>query len=419
MLDCDLLYILLDKTNFQLYSPNLDLKLLHEDIRTVYSTLKKWHQTEDTDNKEAFVSYFFSKHLNFDEHEKLHYKQIFQKVYSLEPPDVDLTLDLLKKEKLWKDLEYIRKSEFDVDLMTKALDEYKEQRESTCEEDPDECPIHKKDFYLKTHVRPNGISYSLPWLEKKAGPMIGGDFILVFGYQNSGKSSFCANQAVCAAMQLTGEKKVLIFANEGKYEAYANNLKKIATGLPSSKLTELEEEEVIEYERNLYNGDPFRIILYKFYGKPLAWIKTKVIRRPPGMIIIDQIDNSLSDKVINSSRPYDKPYEYCRDLAKDLDVPVIGVTQSVKTEHTERSRDGEETISYTRWLEASHVFWSSVAKQAAVDVLIGIGFDKNTPDLRYLTIPRIKELKEGVSAITHKRIVQYDYKTARFIENEG
>ncbi len=197
---------------------------------------------------------------------------------------------------------------------------------------------------------------------------------LVFGYVNSGKSSFCISSCTNFAKQLTNE--CIVYA--GNEESAANTSLRMVesmTGMTEEQI----ENDPDKAEQLCKEGGMERIKLFDSIVT-IGQVKQLLDKYRPRVMVIDQATkvrtNSKEKNIIAMQQLFN---EY-RELGKMYDTSLIGVTQ------------GDATTANKKYLELSDIYSSKVAIQGELDYAIGIG----TTDLaskkafRYINVPKNK-----------------------------
>ncbi len=410
LFDLDILDLFRSRECFQKYYSPKDLGLFLPEVRSILKAYNMYYKTYSGDlDLGKFVPFFFSQHKDYTPDDIVYYKQIFKKVGEVVLDDKQVTLQGLRERRAWEDLVRAKEDGFNVIQMRNTLDEY--EQSSVIEEDKELVPLNDRDYCLQTHVRPDGYEWCLGGLRKALHPLIKGDAIIVFAPVNSGKSLFCLNQAVFTAKQCQGNKKVVIFVNEGKSESYALTLKCIALKAAPSRIAKANWDSVLRAYKEQLNGDADRILIYEWEGKGIEFVEEKLQKLDPALVILDQLDNAISEKQLGGRRPYRRLYEHVRHISQKF-APFLIVSQASNTQWA--GRNGE--THHKRWLDLTDLHDSKIDKQGAGDAMIGLGYDPETPLQRYISIPKIKERKENLNDCDTQFTCNLDYKTRRFLD---
>jgi hypothetical protein len=386
LIDCDVIKILLEKENYINYSPLIDHNVLFDETKKILRAVEKYYE-ETNKNKidlSVFVPWFTNKYYkNLSPDETQYYKNIFENIASIEYPDIKSTIDKLKQEKLWKELDFIRKNGFDIFQMKDLISKY----ESQLEKDNDEYFPNDFDKAFALSQRPDGLKWRLNGLNERLKPLVRGDAGIIYAYTNIGKTTFIISETSFMAQQLTGDKKVLYFNNEGAEERVVRALW-CATLKKKSETLLTNPNKAIELYTQAMHGDVDRVMVFDVRGKGLDYVEKVCSHYDPGLIIIDQLDYLIPEKKRDTARPYQGVYERARDIS-NKNCPVLVASQASGNVVWFDQKTHQK--QFKKYLDEIDLHWSRVDKQGACEFMIGIGKDVNYPNIRCISIPRVKE----------------------------
>lgn len=379
-LDLTILRIMQKKEYFNSYMNLVDQSMLSKEAKTILNGYNKYYSSNKIDRIDLakFSPYFlFTLHPNWSTADHEYYKLIFSKLCTLTLDDISTVLERLKSEQLRIKIEQLaQKNDF------QAIVELIQSR-------PVELTTEAAEFTLDNILvdseRTSGVRFRLSRLNQILNPLLPGDFGCVFGYTNTGKSFFLISESSFIATNLEADKKVLYFTNEGSPQRIKNAIFIAAIGKPLAELSVNKEAAFKEYVQVMH-GDKDRIMVFDAYGKDMSWIENECAKHNPGLIVIDQMDNIISDKAKENITSYGSLYERARQLSTKY-CPVLGATQA-SANALVRDKDGN--THQRRYLDQSDMYNSKVMKQGAMEFCIGIGQDTEFPHLRYISVPRSK-----------------------------
>ena len=392
-LDLALLKLLLQRSNYDKYRHVIDFRSIANDAKTIIHGYDEYYKgvNKDEINFLVFVPWFFSRlHADMLEDEIIHFKEVFSRIHETSIENVEEIIKLLNQRVLWDKLEGFKKEDFNTFKMEELLNSFNEHKLAEAQELDDD--VFRQSFEERIVRQKNKY---IPWpLEKLNDHLVGipkGQFVLVCGGKDSGKSAFGVDIAAYIANKLPNNKSVLYFNNE---QPDADMDARIKDRIVNKNAVEV--SKYLEYCKNnlekveevlfpVYN----KIYLLKSSGKNTGFYDQKCKQYNPGIIILDQIDNiKHSLKGSAEFRPYEGLYSWVRDLAKKYDCPLIGFTQA-KNGGKIRKLDG--TTVYKEKICLDDAAGSNVDKQAHLDVFIGIGCSNDYENVRIINIDSFKD----------------------------
>lgn len=265
---------------------------------------------------------------------------------------------------------------------------------------------------LKDEKETEGLLFRLQTLRRHIKPLRGGDFLIVAGRPDTGKTSFISSEVSHMAAQLPRERPILWFNNEGHGDRIKTRLYQSALGDSIEGLVERSRRKSLhsDYQQVVGNVDQIRII--DCHGWDNKKIEKVIKHMTPGIVILDMIDNiefkgsrydARTDQVLEGM------YQWARELGVVEDYVTIATSQvSSEAEHT----------SKTQCYPAMHMLKDSkTGKQGAADIIIMIGRsnEKTLDDIRYLSAPKNKRAKgSGLFA----EPVAFDKQTGRYTDRD-
>lgn len=283
----------------------------------------------------------------------------------------------------------------DVDIikqMRQLVDEYESQVKRKVK-----LPFVELNSNLFDEDKNNsGFKWAWECLNLTMRPMRGGDFIILAGRPDKGKTTAVAQLLAHAAKQVNEVypnevRHILWFNNEGPGKRIMKRLIQSALGCSMSDIIRKQEDGTLwdEYAASI-GGDKFLIKVMDIHGFK-SWQVEEILRQmPPAIMVFDMIDNIKFDgELINGGQRTDQMleamYQWGRDLAVRHDCPVIATSQV--------SADGDGFAFPTLAMLKD----SKTGKQGAADAIIVIGA-KNEPafeNLRFIGLTKNKLAMEG------------------------
>lgn len=269
-----------------------------------------------------------------------------------------------------------------VDLFTELLDDVEIAEK--------EAGIHNAhsqevDFNLSSIMDDltnltTGLHWRSPSLEQALGAIRKGDFIMVAGFVDSGKSTLLASEVTMMATQLPAGKKALYFNNEERGQKVLARCLQAALGWTLEEIDQNQSLALKQYT-DLMGGDLNKIIVIDSEKAPITpgLIRKKLREYDAGLMVFDQMYKIRGFKRYGDDKlgQLQDIFEYGRSLAK-ANCPVIAIHQA------RGDANGMQKI------EMHQLAGSQQALQGELDAIVTIGRDLNFPNMRYLYVPKNK-----------------------------
>lgn len=247
-------------------------------------------------------------------------------------------------------------------------------------------------------VRNDGFQWRWECLQETLRPLRGGDFIILAGRPDKGKTTALTDLCTYFATQLDtvykgnpDKQRIIWLNNEGPGKRILKRIVQSAFGCKTSDLVAKQQAGTLwtDYEA-VIKGHRTTISVVDIHGFK-SWQVEEIFKNfPPGLVVFDMIDNVKFDGEIgNGGQRTDQiletMYQWGRDLAVRFDCPIIATSQI--------SADGDGEIFPTLPMLKD----SKTGKQGAADVIITIG-TSNDPSLenyRFIGTTKNKLRLEG------------------------
>ena len=351
-----------------------------------------------------FGAFFFNvRHPYLDENSVLEYKEVLRLLNECaNSASIDLLIAGFKQQEFYSKIQRLIDKNIDVHELkeqvvnfSSQLEVYKNYRRSDGENNLEEA--------LTAVDRTGGLAWRLSSLRNHfGGGLIKGDFGIIAGYTDSGKTSFLSSELTYMASQMTGDQYVLWLNNEGDWKRILPRLYCSALNITQQQLTENKERAKIEYHK-LMNGDANRIRVMDIQGNNVRDIERLIKERPPSMLVLDMLDNvdgfeNYMGGSEGSNVRYGKLYQWAREMAAEH-CPIIATSQL--------NREG----SNIAWPKIVDLKGSGVDKQGAAVFILMIGAITGNDTIRYLSTPKFKI---GSNKSWHAQVT-FDPARARFL----
>lgn len=248
--------------------------------------------------------------------------------------------------------------------------------------------------------RTNGLKWGISWLNEDLAPLIMGDFGVIAGDVEAGKTSFVISQVVHMAAQLPADKQVCWFVNEGYGRV---TLEKIYQSTFSIREDELKSDYahwMAEYTKKMGRLDKIQVI--DAYGFTYRDIESVLRKHNVGLIVVDMLDHvqgfhHLSNQA--SDKPLEALYQWGREAACKY-APFIATSQIA---------EGYDA----KYPPLDALKGSRKAKQGAASFVMMLGMDSRDGVTRYLGC--VKNKLRSHNRRYFKRTISFDVQTVSFI----
>lgn len=247
-----------------------------------------------------------------------------------------------------------------------------------------------------------GLHWRLTALNESMRPLRGGDFIVVAGRPDKGKTTFISNELTFMAPQvqaLYGDaRSILWLNNEGPGKRIIQRTYQSALNATVPELVAMSAKPSTKGKKNLLRekydeavGGRWDIIkvfdIHDFWSHEVEDLIRKV---PPGLIVFDMVDNiKFGGEAGNNGQRTDQlleaMYQWARIISVKYDVPVIATSQ------ISAEGDGMQFPTLPMLKD------SKTGKQGAAEAIITIGAS-NDPMLsssRYINTTKNKLHRDG------------------------
>ena len=236
-----------------------------------------------------------------------------------------------------------------------------------------------------------GLHWRSPNIESALGPIRKGDFIMLAGFVDSGKSTLAAQEISFMATQLPPGKVALYFNNEEEGRKVKGRIIQSAIGW---KLDDMNRNRKLAYKNYVsqMGGEANKVIVIDSEKTPITpgLIRKKLREYDVGLMVFDQMYKIRGFKRYGDDKlgQLQDIFEYGRQLAKSH-CPVIAVHQA------RGDANGEQRI------EMHQLAGSQQAVQGELDAIVTIGRDLTKPHMRYLYVPKNKLPTPGDPTLRH------------------
>jgi replicative DNA helicase len=252
-----------------------------------------------------------------------------------------------------------------------------------------------------------GISWRLDCLNKSMRALRGGDFGIIAGRPDKGKTTFLASEVTCLAPQLPADLNVVWLNNEGKGERIYMRLLQAALNAQMSDIREMRDagKDVAGMYAEIV-GNLHRIRIVDVHGLDTYAVENILKENNAGIVVYDMIDKIRG---FGDAARTDLGLECMYDWARELGVKYDRI--GLATSQISNEGDGLQFPSLGMLKD------SKTGKQGACDfqLMIGASNDQNLAGLRYLGLPKNKLRREG-SLGDPRATVNFKPQVARFCD---
>lgn len=351
---------------------------------------------------------------------------VYKAMFAQAEPDMDeCTKDMLVAKLLEADLavaasdlaeQWHRGDEVDIARVLRSLvDEYESEVKRKVK-----IPVVELSEDLFDEDKNNtGFRWAWDCLNESMRPLRGGDFIILAGRPDKGKTTAIAHNLTAMAPQVSKvypgqHRQILWFNNEGPGKRIMKRIIQSTLGVPLSKVIEKQNAGTLwdEYEQ-LIGGDKFIIKVIDIHGFR-SWQVEEILKQmPPALVVFDMIDNIRFDgEMINGGQRTDQMleamYQWGRDMAVRYDCPIIATSQI--------SAEGDGLAFPT----LSMLKDSKTGKQGAADAIITLGAKNEAAynNIRFIGLTKNKLALEGRAQSPRAELI-LDGPAGRFLQAEG
>jgi replicative DNA helicase len=230
-----------------------------------------------------------------------------------------------------------------------------------------------------------GVKWRLNALNNSTRPLRPGDFGIVAGRPDQGKTTFITSEATYWAPQLPEDLNVIWLNNEGPGDRIIPRLYQSALGISMSEMKLMHSEgKLVDAYRAKIGGRLDKIRVFDIHGKTTGMVANILEENKAGIAIFDMIDNihGFGDAA-RTDLMLEKMYQWARELMVRLNCIGIATSQI--------SQDGDDM----RFPALPMLKDSKTGKQGACDfqLMIGSISDPAFVHSRFLSLPKNKLMR--------------------------
>ena len=270
--------------------------------------------------------------------------------------------------------------------------------------DWDNTPI---EDLLQEDLDDSGLRWRIDSLNRSMRGLRPGDFGIVAGRPDRGKTTMLTSEISYMAPQLPSDKNVLWLNNEGPSGRIVKRIWQSALNLTVSEMVRLSEQGRLRdsYEESVGRLDRIRVV--NVHNMHVGQVEEIIDNSNPGIIVYDMIDKIRGfQSEARTDLVLEQMYDWGRNTA--VKYGCVGLATS------QISNEGDGL----QWPTLGMLKDSKTGKQGACDFQLMIGA-LNDPEMncyRYISLPKNKCRREGNPADPRATVI-FDAERGRYNEN--
>lgn len=241
---------------------------------------------------------------------------------------------------------------------------------------------------LLEDINAEGLTWPLETLNNVMRPLRPGDFGIIAGRPDKGKTTFLAHAVAHMASQLPEERNVLWLNNESTSGKIVKRVYQGALGITISEMTALSQKGRLigMYHREVGRLDKVRVV--DIHGYHIGQVEALISNSNPGLVIYDMIDNVRGfGHEQRTDLALEKMYQWARENC--VKYGAVGLAAS------QISSEGDGLM----FPSMSMLKDSKTGKQGACDfqLMIGASNEPTYQNSRFLSIPKNKLRRDGAT----------------------
>lgn len=258
---------------------------------------------------------------------------------------------------------------------------------------------------MKEEIDDSGMRWRLECLNQSMRGLRPGDFGIVAGRPDKGKTTFLTSETTCMAPQLPQERTICWLNNEGPGKRIITRLYQSALGAPMSEMIRLHQQGRLETTyHDLMGGVDWKIRVFDVHGMDTYAVERIIDQNNAGLVVYDMIDKIRGfGEAARTDLALEAMYDWARELC--VKYECVGVATS------QISQDGDGLQFPTLPMLKD----SKTGKQGACDfqLMIGASNDPGLQKVRFLGLPKNKLRREGPAG-DPRATVKYAPEIARY-----
>lgn len=232
---------------------------------------------------------------------------------------------------------------------------------------------------LQEEFDDSGVAWRLACLNASMRRLRPGDFGIIAGRPDKGKTSFIASEITFMAPQLPKDRNILWLNNEGPGKRIIPRLYQAALGFSMSQMKEHSGSLREMYEQYMGRMDKIRVV--DIHGMSNGQVELIIEDNEPGIVVYDMIDNIKGfGDAARTDLALEQMYQWARERSVKYDAVGLATSQI--------SNDGDGLQFPTLGMLKD----SKTGKQGACDfqLMIGAVNDPAFTNSRFIGLPKNK-----------------------------
>ena len=259
---------------------------------------------------------------------------------------------------------------------------------------------------LAEDMNEEGVKWRLACLNMSMRPLRPGDFGIIAGRPDKGKTSFLSSELTYMADQIPEDRNVIWLNNEGMSGRVKKRLYQSALGKTVNELVQMvkDKEDIAQMYANVV-GRTDKIRVVNIHGFHVGQVEAILEQSNPGIVVYDMIDNIKGfSGESRTDLALEEMYKWARERC--VKYSCIGLaTSQISVEG-----DGEMYPTLSMLKD------SKTGKQGACDfqLMIGAPNAENIAHCRYISLPKNKLRREDApgdprcEVTFHPNIARYE-----------
>jgi replicative DNA helicase len=260
------------------------------------------------------------------------------------------------------------------------------------------------DDLLSTSLEENGLRWRLECLRSSMRGLRPGDFGIIAGRPDKGKTTFIASETTYLAPQLPDDRTVVWLNNEGPGDRIYLRIVQAALGMTLGEIREFKKTNDIMETYSKLVGDKHRIRIVDIHGRDTYEVENIIRANNAGLVVYDMIDKIRGfGDAARTDLMLEAMYDWARELCVKYELVGLATSQI--------SNEGDGMQFPTLGMLKD----SKTGKQGACDfqLMIGASNDVNLAGYRYIGLPKNKLRREGAAG-DPRATVNFKPQIARF-----
>lgn len=261
------------------------------------------------------------------------------------------------------------------------------------------------DVLLQDEIDDSGLRWRLSCLNESMRGLRGGDFGIIAGRPDKGKTTFLSSEVTYMLPQLPPDRNLIWLNNEGKGKRIIPRIYQSALGIPMSEMIRMNnEKKLVPAYKKAIGGRIDRVRIFDIHGFHVGQVELILEQNNPGIVVFDMIDHIRGfQNEPRTDLALEEMYKWGRERCVKYDFAGLATSQI--------SNEGDGLMFPTLGMLKD----SKTGKQGACDfqLMIGASNDIALQNARYIGLPKNKLRREGAPGDPHCE-VRFEPQIARY-----